>query len=288
MNEPHRGLLALASPLRRRRSPRASGVALFAGAALLAAAVMGACGGSADTSATTQGAGGEGAGTSASTHHAGSSTGPSAGTENPMTGPGPTTGTGGSASTSTSSSMGGADPVTTTATGGSNPVTTTAGTGGANPATTAAGTGGAVIGGGGGPVEDGCPIFPADNPWNMKVTGLSVDPNSDAYIAAIGAGTHPHADFDTDPADGIPWNAVDSSVQKVAVTFDDPEESDVGPYPIPQSPLIEGNGAGGDRHLLLLDTTECKLYELGSAVKQNGAWHAFSGAIWDLHSNVLR
>ena len=33
------------------------------------------------------------------------------------------------------------------------------------------------------PVIDGCPVFPADNIWNVPVDGLPVHPSSAAYIA---------------------------------------------------------------------------------------------------------
>src|SRR5689334_16239709 len=37
------------------------------------------------------------------------------------------------------------------------------------------------------PMVGDCPVFPADNAWNMDVSDLPVDPNSDDYIAAISA-----------------------------------------------------------------------------------------------------
>jgi hypothetical protein len=41
----------------------------------------------------------------------------------------------------------------------------------------------------------GCPVFPADNHWNLHVDRLPVLPNSDAIVRSIGAGEHMHADF---------------------------------------------------------------------------------------------
>ena len=75
------------------------------------------------------------------------------------------------------------------------------------------------------------------------------------------------------------------------VVFQYADESDKGPYPIPDHPLIEG-GPGAtdrDRHLLLIDPEEWVLYELWQAVKgPDGSWHAGSGAIWDLKTNATR
>ena len=56
-------------------------------------------------------------------------------------------------------------------------------------------------------------------------------------------------------------------------------------YPIPAKPKIEG---GSDRHLLMVDTSACRLYELYDAVKTSSGWTAGSGATWDLRSNKLR
>src|SRR3954451_16695795 len=41
----------------------------------------------------------------------------------------------------------------------------------------------------------GCPVVTADNPWNQRVDGLPVHPNSSAIVRSIGAGEHMHADF---------------------------------------------------------------------------------------------
>jgi hypothetical protein len=139
----------------------------------------------------------------------------------------------------------------------------------------------------------GCPLFPADNIWNVRVDDLPVDPRSDAYIASIGANTGLHPDFGSGTWDGgpigIPYNVVDASQAGVTVSFRWPDESDPGPYPIPPNPLIEGGpSSSGDRHILIVDKDSCKLYELFSAYPQTGGWRAGSGAIFDLNSNALR
>jgi hypothetical protein len=63
------------------------------------------------------------------------------------------------------------------------------------------------------------------------------------------------------------------------------DESDHVGYPIPSNPLIEG---GSDRHILMVDTDACRLYELFAAQQSSGTWSAGSGATWDLQSNALR
>ena len=66
----------------------------------------------------------------------------------------------------------------------------------------------------------------------------------------------------------------------MAVTFDEPGESDPGPYPIPANPLIEGGPSStGDRHVLVVDKDTCVLYELYDAHPNgDGTWRAYSGA----------
>ena len=138
---------------------------------------------------------------------------------------------------------------------------------------------------GGSAVLMGCPVFPADNPWNRDVSADLVDPRSNAYVASIGAGTFLHADFGSPAEYGIPWTSVAGSQPKVAMSFDYGDESDPGPYPFPPDAPIE---AGGDRHVLVLDRDNCKLYETFDSHYEGSGWHCGSGAVFDLRSNRLR
>jgi hypothetical protein len=135
------------------------------------------------------------------------------------------------------------------------------------------------------PGARGCPIFPANNPWNERVDRLPVASDSGALIAAIGLDAPVHPDFGSFAGYGIPYTVVGHSTTRVRVSFDYADESDKGPYPLPAHPRIEG---GGDRHVLLVDRDACKLYELYNASRQGTSWHAGSGAIWNLRSNHLR
>jgi hypothetical protein len=140
----------------------------------------------------------------------------------------------------------------------------------------------------------GCAVFPADNVWNVPVDTLPVDTNSAAYVATIGADRYVHADFGSGTWEGgpigIPYVDVPGAQPMVAVTFDYDDESDPGPYPIPTDAPIEGGpDSHGDRHVLVLDHDNCILYEMFYAFPQaDGSWHAGSGAIFELNSNVLR
>jgi hypothetical protein len=134
-----------------------------------------------------------------------------------------------------------------------------------------------------------CPILPTTNVWNMRVDGLPLRTDSGSLIGTIGTTRGLHMDFGSYAGYGIPYNVVDTSTPLRHVSFQWPDESDAGPYPIPASPKIEGAGAGGDRHILLVDKDACVLYELFAASKDSGgAWHAGSGAIFNLRSNALR
>jgi hypothetical protein len=152
------------------------------------------------------------------------------------------------------------------------------------------GGGGGADGGGGGTVdtETGCRIFPADNPWNQAITEVPVHADSDAFIDSIGRTSRMHPDFGTmwqgEPI-GIPFAVVPGTTMRYDVTFDYADESDPGPYPIPDPVPVEG---GGDRHIIVIDDDACMLYEIFAAEKNGDSWSGGSGAIWDLDTNDLR
>jgi hypothetical protein len=133
------------------------------------------------------------------------------------------------------------------------------------------------------PAIGSCPIFPADNPWNTDVSQAPVDTSYD-YIGSLGSMTL-WPDFGGDGAYGIPYVSVPFTQPLVPISFDEPDESDPGPYPTPLDAPVEG---GGDRHVITLRQGDCKLFELYAAVREGAGWHAYSGAVWDLHSNALR
>ena len=140
-----------------------------------------------------------------------------------------------------------------------------------------------------------CPVFPSSSHWNKRVDRLPVHPRSSRIVNAVGAGARSHADFGSGRYDGgpigIPYTVVTKRQKKVPVSFEYASESDRGPYPIPRDAPIEGGRkADGDRHVLVVDKSRCKLYELFAAYPQNGgrSWRAGSGAVFNLRSNRLR
>jgi hypothetical protein len=136
-------------------------------------------------------------------------------------------------------------------------------------------------------------VFPADNPWNQDVSNDPVDPNSANLIASIGLTTSLHPDFGTvwnGAPNGIPYVVVSGSQGRVPVTFNAyGNESDPGPYPVPPDAPVEGGPSGtGDRHVIVVDRDNWKLYELYRAFPNGAGWGADSGAVFDLNSNALR
>ncbi len=138
--------------------------------------------------------------------------------------------------------------------------------------------------------------FPASNAWNQDISSTAVDPSSDSYINFIGTTAPLHPDFGSGEYQGsfigIPYSVVDSAQFPVSINFNAyGDESDPGPMPIPANANIEGypNPGTGDRHVLVLDNSNCWLYELySSSVNTDGSWNADSAAVWDLQNYSQR
>jgi hypothetical protein len=137
----------------------------------------------------------------------------------------------------------------------------------------------------------GCPIFPANNIWNTDISKLPVDSHSAAWLRSMNSGsTYLHPDFGPSGGYpyGIPYTVVTSSHPLVTVHFQYASESDRRRYPFGSDTRIEGGqNAGGDRHALMLDSSNCTLFELYHA-RFGSRPTAGSGAFWNLSSNLLR
>lgn len=130
-------------------------------------------------------------------------------------------------------------------------------------------------------------IFPPDDPWNTDISSEAVDANSTALIESIGGGDALHPDFGMH--DGIPYVIVSADQPKVPVTFHNSKEADAGPYPIPSDAPVEGGrNSRGDRHVIVLDQSSRKLYELYAAYPRDAGWEAECGAIFDLTKNSVQ
>jgi hypothetical protein len=143
--------------------------------------------------------------------------------------------------------------------------------------------------------------FPATEAWNVDISKKPVDPRSAAIIKSIGLDVGLHPDFGAGTYAGsiigIPYFVVSSKQKFVPIHFNPhgyPGESDKGPYPIPPNARIEGfkpggGSFGGDRHVLVIDKGNDRLYELYNASKrEDDSWNCDSSAIFHLDSNNVR
>ena len=135
----------------------------------------------------------------------------------------------------------------------------------------------------------GCPLFSASWSTNQRVDTLPVAPDSAAIVRSIGLDGAIKPDFGSGLWEGgpigIPYDVVTRRTRRSKVHFEYAGESDRVRYPIPRGVKIEG---GGDRHALLVDRSRCRLYELYALRRENGRWHAGSGAVWNLRKPKLR
>ena len=149
-------------------------------------------------------------------------------------------------------------------------------------------------------------IFPPDNPWNLAIDAWPVHPNSAKIVASVGANKPLRYNPD------MSFIFVPPSQKKLDLKIVDyPDESDKGPFPIPDAIPIEGwpvqysrnpklKGTtlddvqrdklkeGGDRHAIVVDPTNRMLYEFYQLKKTDSGWQAACEATFDLKSNKLR
>ena len=168
----------------------------------------------------------------------------------------------------------------------------------------------------GGALPGPLPLFPPTNWWNLDISTAPVDPNSASYLPFMGgAGRTLHPDFgpQVDPSPppngstevyGFPYIVVDNTQALKTVQFDFSDESDAGPYPIPDEAItqdhwIEEGHPGNvdlrndsDRHMLIVNKDTKKLYELYNVYCDTTVspcqWLAGSGAIFDMTTNNRR
>ena len=149
-------------------------------------------------------------------------------------------------------------------------------------------------------------VFPEDNPWNLVVSDWPLHPKSKEMIASIG----PNKPLRYNP--DMAFVLVPPDQKKVNVKLVSyPDESDKGPYPLPDNVPLEGWPANyarnpklkgvtlddvqrnklkekGDRHAIVVDPTNRMLYEFFSTTRAGDGWQAACEATFDLKSNKLR
>lgn len=149
-------------------------------------------------------------------------------------------------------------------------------------------------------------IFPEDNPWNADISKWPLHADSAAIVASVGNDKplryNPDMTYVLVPPD-------QKRIDLKLVEY--PDESDKGPFPLPDNVPIEGWPAnytrsadknkttlddvqrdklreGGDRHASVVDPAAGMLYEFYQLKKTDAGWQAAQSSIFDLKSNKLR
>lgn len=148
-------------------------------------------------------------------------------------------------------------------------------------------------------------IFPPEHALNQLVTDWPVHPNSQAIIDSVGADKPLRYNPD------MAYIIVPPNQKKVELTgLEYADESDPGPYPFADNTPIEGWPAGyqrdrkekvtlddvqrnklgeeGDRHAILVDPVNQKLYEFFVTKKTDDGWQAAQASIFDLKTGAMR
>ncbi len=149
-------------------------------------------------------------------------------------------------------------------------------------------------------------VFPPDNWWNRDVSGLPVHVDSERMIASIGAEKPLEYNLD------MGFVIVPPDQKRVAVKLlDYANESDPGPFPLPDNAPIENwpltrnenlkalpkpgqsleqfqREAEGDRHVLVVDPWNGKLHEFYGTKRTDDGWQALQASTFDLRTGALR
>ncbi len=139
-------------------------------------------------------------------------------------------------------------------------------------------------------------VFPPDSPWNEDISKRPVLTNSKEMIAGIGADKHLAYNLDM-AFILVPGTQPRKEVKALLY----PQESDPGPYPIPDNAPIECWPLDGrtleaaqqgkedaDRHVLVVDPVHRMLYEFWQGHRTEAGWTCSCAAAFDLASNKLR
>jgi hypothetical protein len=128
-------------------------------------------------------------------------------------------------------------------------------------------------------------IFPSDNLWNQDISNWPLHPKSKEIIASIG----PDKPFRYNP--DMAFVLVPTDQKRVPVKIIAyPDESDSGPFPVPDNIPIEGwpGSPAGDRHGIVVDPVNRMLYEFFSLQRTDTGWQAAQASTFDLKTNNLR
>lgn len=138
-------------------------------------------------------------------------------------------------------------------------------------------------------------VYPPDNPWNEDISRRPVHRNSKNLVTSVGLEKNLAYNLD------MAFILVPPDQKRVPVKIIEySEESDPGPFPVPDDAPIEGwplsgeslekiqRVGDGDRHMLVVDPFNRMLYEFYTGRKTDAGWTAVQASIFDLKSNKLR
>ncbi len=139
-------------------------------------------------------------------------------------------------------------------------------------------------------------VFPPDSPWNEDISKRPLLPNSKEMIATVGTDRKLACNLD------MAFILVPANQKRVeAKVLLYPQESDKGPYPIPDNAPIECWPLDGrtleaaqqgkedaDRHVIVVDPGNRRLYEFWQGRRTETGWECSCAATFDLASNRLR
>jgi len=143
-------------------------------------------------------------------------------------------------------------------------------------------------------------VLPPDNPFNLVVEDWPLHPASKQIVGSIGPDKPLR--YNTD----MGFVLVPADQKKVDVKIVDyPNESDKGPFPVPDVIPIEGwpvsfkgksledvqrnvDKQEGDRHGIAVDPANRILYEFFQLRRTDTGWEAAQASVFDLKSNKLR
>ena len=139
-------------------------------------------------------------------------------------------------------------------------------------------------------------VFPPDSPWHEDISTRPLLANSRQLVASVGDDKRLAYNLD------MAFILVPPDQKRVTVRIANgyPDESDPGPFPVPENAPIEDwplNGkpleviqreGRGDRHMLVVDPVNRMLYEFYHARRTDSGWTAAQSSIFDLRTNKLR
>lgn len=140
-------------------------------------------------------------------------------------------------------------------------------------------------------------LFDASHPWNQPIVDVPLDAESDAIVSYLYDNHESSQLFRIDGPSEYPNDLYGITVltaDEGTEAFDFSESGDFYspdcdhvPIPLPEGGAIEGEqsyacDSDGDCHLIIIDTSECRLFEMWRANRSGDSFEGGCLAVWDL------